>query len=157
MSLFLNKKAFTMVELIIVVIIIGVIVAFAIPNILQQMEKNKKSSMFIDAEHFVELTKNCIVANRKISATERCTYPDFGSKTYYLEQIDPNNTLKSPSSSSDGSVTYKRTGSTGTGSYVKITLLSIGSNSNEYKYYVVLRDTAGNICKMYYGDSKCEE
>ena len=136
-----NNKGFTMIELIIVVVIIGVILVFAIPNLVSTLERNKGEAMYVDAEQFIEQTKNCIVANRRVSATKRCEYPTSGSIDYYLSEVDSKSAIKE---SPYGNV-YNRTESKVTVKY----------EDGQYKYSVELKDNDGNVCKVNYGEDKC--
>lgn len=59
----MNKKGFTLVELIVILVIIGVIVTFSLPNITSTLERNKKDQMIIDAKDMVDKAKNYILKN----------------------------------------------------------------------------------------------
>ena len=85
----MNKKAFTMIELILIMIIISVILLFALPNVMVTIERNKKDLMINDAKDFIEKAKDCV-------NTKRCA--DLASttdkKTYTLSTIDLREEIK---------------------------------------------------------------
>lgn len=49
----MNKKGFTLTELIAVIVILGVLMTVAIPNVLSIIERNKALSMIEDAKKFI--------------------------------------------------------------------------------------------------------
>lgn len=53
-----NKKGFTLIELIVIIVLLGVIMVFALPNITSTLERNKKDKMILDAQDMVEKYKN---------------------------------------------------------------------------------------------------
>ena len=121
----MNKKGFTLVELVIVVIILGVILVFALPNITSTLERNKKDQMIIDAKDMVEKAKNYALKTNGI-------YPTYGcSNELKLSDIDPRNEIKD----SPFGVKYSDS------SYVKICL---NSSSGSYEYKVYLSDDYNN-------------
>lgn len=118
----MNKKGFTLIELVLVVIILGIILTFALPNITSTLEKNKKDQMIIDAKDMVEKAKNY--------ALKSGGYPtSSGCRTFYLSDIDPRNEIKD----SPFGANYRDS------SYVEICL-----NSSSYEYNVYLSDNKNN-------------
>ena len=123
----MNKKAFTLIEIIIVIVIIGSILLFAIPEVVKVTENSKIDSMLIDAKNMVELTKNYIISGKG-------KYPDpGGEQRFTLKKIDPNENIKA---SPFGSI-YDRDSS-----QVVVTI-----DGTTYLFTVTLIDKKGNKIK----------
>lgn len=122
----MNRKAFTMIEIIFVIVIIGSILLFAIPGVTKMIENSKKDTMIIDAKDMVQKAKIYIMAGK-------AKYPTYNSLTLTLNQIDSRKEIKdSPFGGS-----YKREES-----FVKIK-----KQNSEYVFTVTLIDEKGNKIK----------
>lgn len=119
----MDKKGFTLIELILVIGIIGVILAFAIPNVTTTLEKNKKDQMIADAKDMAEKAKNYILI--KGCPTDKL----------YLNSLDTNKEIKDSPYGGE----YNREQS-----YV-----SVDCDNN--KYYIFL--TSNNVTLFDSGDS----
>ena len=94
----MNKKGFTLIELIVVVVIIGAILLFALPNITSTLERNKKDEMINDAKDAIEKAKNYLLTHKE--CTDNLKNP--GDSVYiYLDTIDSSNDIKDSPFGSD--------------------------------------------------------
>ena len=86
----MNKKGFTLIELIVVVGIIGVILLFALPNITSTLERNKKDEMINDAKDAIEKAKNYLLTHKEFSDKLK----NNGTVYVSLDTIDSSNDIK---------------------------------------------------------------
>ena len=112
----MDKKGFTLIELILVIGIIGVILAFAIPNVTTTLEKNKKDQMITDAKDMAEKAKNYILIK---GCKERLIY-------LKLDDLDTNKEIKDSPYGGE----YNRDKS-----YV-----SVECNNNKYSIFLTSKD-----------------
>lgn len=78
-----NNKAFTLIELMVVISLLAIILAFALPNISSTLERNKKDQMINDAKDMVDKAKisDCI---KNTKSENKC----------FLKDIDPKEEIK---------------------------------------------------------------
>lgn len=78
-----NNKAFTLIELMVVISLLAIILAFALPNISSTLERNKKDQMINDAKDMVDKAKisDCI---KNVENEYKC----------FLKDIDPKEEIK---------------------------------------------------------------
>ena len=65
-----NRKAFTLIELMAVVVILGLIMMIAIPNTLSMIDKNKKPTYIENAKTFVSLVQNKVRTDKSLEEPE---------------------------------------------------------------------------------------
>ena len=117
-----NNKAFTLIELMVVISLLAIILAFALPNISSTLERNKKDQMINDAKDMVDKAKisDCI------KNAEKCS----------LEDIDPKEEIKTSPFGNE----YDRTNS-----YVK-KIIQKENSVTVYTYNVYLKVKDNIMC-----------
>ena len=78
----MNKKGFTLVELIAVVVIIGIISLLAAPNIVNLMDSSKKSEFVSDAKEFISRAKYMEKLEKYNLGNEYFSIQDSDNKPY---------------------------------------------------------------------------
>ncbi len=87
----INEKAFTLIELIAVILILGVIMLIAIPNVLSTIERNKKEIYITDAKTMIS------EAEKKIRADVTIKKPDANGITVItLDRLNTGEVEESP-------------------------------------------------------------
>lgn len=120
-----NNKAFTLIELMVVISLLAIILVFALPNISSTLERNKKDQMINDAKDMVEKAKNYILMGNQC-LENKC----------FLNNIDSKKEIKTSPFGKD----YDRNNS-----YVLISSsIEIDSGIKTYTYSVYLTD--GTMC-----------
>lgn len=79
-----NKKGFTLIELIVIIVLLGVIMVFALPNITSTLERNKKDKMILDAQDMVEKYKNYVLSQGLYSQLDQMLSENLGSDSVYM-------------------------------------------------------------------------
>ena len=133
------KNGFTLIELLAVIVILGVIMTVAIPNVIATLDKNKKETFIEDAKKMVSS------AEYKIRTDTKIEYPDQYSVTILpLELLGTNEIEVSPFD------TYYSPQK----SFVAITKEIVsGTESYDYVYYVHLVSCTDKNCENLEQDS----
>lgn len=88
-----SKKGFTLVELLATIVVLGVIMMIAVPNIIGIIDKNKESNKIEDAKRLVSVAQYANGKEKTKLDLDEC-------RIYSLEEIDNNEFEKSPNSDS---------------------------------------------------------
>ena len=136
----INKnKGFTLIELLAVVVILGVIMTIAVPNIISTLDKNKKETFLEDAKSMIS------AAEYKIRSDTSIEYPDqYSVVVLKLEDLDRSDLEMSPYD------TYYSKEK----SFVAITKEQVSESSDyEYVYYAHLVSCTDEKCENLEVDS----
>lgn len=87
----LNKKSFTMVELIVVISIIGILTAILVPTLSNMIENSKESVLEANSRGLVSFIKACSIKFDKehmFKNSRDSQSPDYESRTYLSQYIE---------------------------------------------------------------------
>lgn len=123
-----NKKGFTLIELLAVIVILGVLLAVAIPKVSQYINGSKKKSFVDAAQLFIDSVREDVTAEEFPSP--------ISNGDVVIVTLDIANMNKTKQKSAFG------------GKYIYnkcyVAVINVGNgNSPKYEYYVALQDTKG--------------
>lgn len=87
-----NKKGFTLVELLAVIVVLAIIILIAMPSVLSSMEKARKNSFAVEANEVIRAAQTAYadaVMNGKASGNNICIPYNY-LKNGFLEKHDDN-------------------------------------------------------------------
>ncbi len=130
-----NKKGFTLIELLAVIVILGVIMAIAIPSMTGYIANSKKDAMISSAQQMISAAKDLITSDN--------AYPAPGTATIIK--------VKDIQLEKGGNSPYDNQPFTETASYVLVhntASSEAAATSSDYVYYISLRDSSGNCLPL---------
>ena len=123
-----NKKGFTLIELLAVIVILGVLLAIAIPKVTQYITRSRKDSFLSAGKFFIETVQND-------TTTEEIPLP-IQTNEVVIVTFDKANLNKSKEKSAfGGNYVYNK-------SYVAVINIGTGTDP-EYEFYFAAQDTKG--------------
>ena len=127
----MNKKGFTLIELLAVIVILGVVMAIAIPSMNTIIDNSKKDTLVSTAQEFINGAKTMLVSENSL--------PDYGKALVVpISEISLDRGGKSPFTSTDFEDSQ---------SYVVVVNEADVNNAgatSSYTYYIALMDSSKN-------------
>ncbi len=121
-----NQKAFTLIELLAVIVILAILLAIAVPKVTQYITKSRKDSLIATANDFIDAVRN--------SAHSDIYDLPIGTNDVTIVSLDLIGLSKGGSKSPFSGNWIPRF------SYVAI--INVGTDVDpDYKYYIAIRDT----------------
>lgn len=117
----MNKKGFTLVELLGVLIILSIIMLIAVPNVISILDKNKKNIFVADAKK--------IVSAVEYELSKQDKYPDTGACFVKLSDLSNIDLEIGPNDKKYNNESY----------------INILKNNSKYEYKIYLTDSIMNI------------
>lgn len=109
----MNKKGFTLIEVIVVIVLIALIAVIAVPNVINMANKGQKKEIIVDAESIINDAKHKINLQKYESLRPKNNNPTEIDVSILATELDKTYTTKK---------------------------LKIALENNEYVYYVYLEN-----------------
>lgn len=131
----INKKGFTLIELLAVIVILGVVMAIAIPSMNKVIDNSKKDTLVSTAQEYINGAKTMLLSANEL--------PDYNNILVVpIDKIELDRGGKSP---------YTSTAFNPNRSYVVVVneaIQSTAAGASEYQYYIALYDDSQNCLKL---------
>lgn len=82
----MNKKGFTLVELLAVIALIAILSGMAVPNVMSSINNSKKNSFLVDSRRMISKAENLVATN----STIRASIKNGTAKTFTLQELNIN-------------------------------------------------------------------
>ena len=127
----INEKGFTLIELLAVIVILGVVMAIAIPSMNKVIDNSKKDTLVATAQEYISGAKTMLLSANSM--------PDYGQALVLsVHDIELERGGKSP---------YTSTEFDKTNSYVVVvneSNVNEAAGASDYTYYITLKDSSLN-------------
>lgn len=127
----INKKGFTLIELLAVIVILGVVMAIAIPSMNKVIDNSKKDTLVSTAQEYINGAKTMLLSANEL--------PDYNNVLIVpINEIDLDRGGKSPYTSEafDPSMSYVVV--------VNKSNQNTAAGASEYEYFITLYDSSQN-------------
>ena len=124
----MNKKGFTLVELLAVIALVSILSIIAIPNVVSTINNSKKNTFLTDAKRMVSKAEYLISLNK----TDRSNVKNGNVKTYTYSDLNEKGEFSTDADN----------GSFDSGTYVKVTY---NSTSKTYQYCIYVMGSKRHI------------
>ena len=122
----MNKKGFTLVELLAVIALVAILSGIAVPNILSTINNSKKSAFLMDAKRMVAKAEYLISLNK----ADRQEIDLNGSKTYTFANLNEKGEFQKDADD---------------GSFDASTFVKVKKNSSSYVYCICVKGSRRTI------------
>ena len=128
----MNKKGFTLVELLAVIVLLAILTGIAVPNVISTINNNKRQTFLTDAKRMVSKAEYLLVKRK--DDRDKLLNNEVTFIKYYLNSSQLN--------SEDEFLNDPDSGSYDLNSYVKITY---NQTSKKYEYCIYLKGSRRKI------------
>lgn len=160
----MNKKGFTLIELIAVVVIMSIIAIIATPNIINMIDKGKKDQYITNAKEFISKATYMYKQDKYRNDTTYFTINDSGSSRINLGKIESikSEDLTDPYGfkydTNNSYIEFKEPSSSSTGVQERKVIIHLESNDGT-KCYVIYTDkdnlSVNSVKEGVFIDNKC--